>query len=177
MELVTVFDIAQSGYRAREALISPAILTLVGIGMLVFWTGPRAERWVVFRWFYFLSSLSMTTFIAWHTYSDYVTLIDARRSGAFEVVEGPVENFDPMPAWGHKHEAFSVRGVEFSYSDFRITSAFNNSASHGGPIRRGAYVRVSYVGGDHSTDSNQIIRLEMRAQDIPSAAERQNWRP
>lgn len=172
MELVTVFDIAQSGYAAWDELAAPAILTLVGLGMLVLWTGPRAERWAPFSWAYVLFSLSMTVFVGWVSYSEYATLTDARRTGSFEIVEGPVENFDPMPVEGHRDEVFSVKGVEFRYSDFRMTSAFNNTAAYGGPVRRGAYTRVSYI-----RNGNKIIRLEMRASDIPSAVQRRNFRP
>ncbi len=42
-------------------------------------------------------------------------------NGRFEVVEGLVENFDPMPSSGHKMESFSVNGVRFEYSDFVVT--------------------------------------------------------
>jgi hypothetical protein len=49
----------------------------------------------------------------------------------------------------------------FCYSDYEVTAGFNNSASHGGPIREGLPVRVSYIG-------NTIVRLEVSNDSLPS---------
>jgi hypothetical protein len=46
--------------------------------------------------------------------------------------------------------------VEFSYSDYVIVPCFNNTASHGGPIRDGLRVRIAYSG-------NCILKLEVAA--------------
>jgi len=51
-------------------------------------------------------------------------------------------------------ESFTVGGRRFSYSDYEVTAGFNNTASHGGPIRAGLHVRVTYWG-------NLILRLEV----------------
>lgn len=77
------------------------------------------------------------------------------KSGKASFVEGPVENFVPMPVTGHAMESFTVKGVPFSYSDYVITSGFNNTESHGGPIHEGLYVRVWYRGND-------ILKLEVK---------------
>ncbi len=42
-----------------------------------------------------------------------------------------------MPYGGHQQESFTVEGVKFSYSDFSISPSFNNTKSHGEPIRKG----------------------------------------
>ena len=62
-----------------------------------------------------------------------------------------------MPYAGHASESFSVSGVDFRYSDFNVTDAFNNAASHGGPINANSYVRICYDPQD-----NAILRLEIR---------------
>jgi hypothetical protein len=59
-----------------------------------------------------------------------------------------------MPYTGHSEESFTVEGHRFSYSDYIVTSGFHNTASHGGPIREGLHVRVTYSG-------NLILRLEV----------------
>ncbi|MEO7576992.1 MAG: hypothetical protein ABIT83_05210, partial [Massilia sp.] len=69
----------------------------------------------------------------------------------------PVADFVPMPAAGHAMERFCVQQACFSYSDFVIGGGFNNTASHGGPIRAGLPVRVTYVDGD-------IVKLEIAPQ-------------
>ncbi|WP_322021733.1 MULTISPECIES: hypothetical protein [unclassified Burkholderia] len=51
-------------------------------------------------------------------------------------------------------ERFCVGQVCFSYSDYVVTGGFNNTASHGGPIRAGLPVRGSYVDG-------LIVKLEV----------------
>lgn len=74
------------------------------------------------------------------------------------VVEGPVENFHPMPAAGHDDEHFTVGGVYFAYSDYAVTPGFHNSSSHGGPIRAGLHVRIHYAPG---VESPNIVKLEV----------------
>jgi len=72
------------------------------------------------------------------------------------MVEGPVERFKPMPRAGHAMESFSVQGVEFRYSDFVVTGAFNNTAAYGGPVSEGKYARICY-----DPAGNAILRLEI----------------
>ena len=60
--------------------------------------------------------------------------------------EGTVSDFHPMPYSGHSYETFAVNGVRFSYSDYVLIPCFNNTASHGGPIREGQQVRIAYSG-------------------------------
>jgi hypothetical protein len=70
------------------------------------------------------------------------------------VVEGVVHDFVPMPFDGHPHESFEVAGHSYEYSDFEVTQGFNNTQSHGGPMRDGLRVRIADVGG-------RIARLEI----------------
>ncbi|MBN3726922.1 hypothetical protein [Burkholderia sp. Ac-20379] len=83
--------------------------------------------------------------------------------GEVQRVEGPVTDFVPMPYGGHALERFCVAGTCFSYSDFQPTGGFSHTASHGGPIRAGEVVRVSYLCGT-------ILRLEMLAARPPMRA-------
>jgi hypothetical protein len=78
----------------------------------------------------------------------------ALREGRAAVVEGTVEDFHPMPFNGHDTERFSVKGVRFAYSDFAVGEGFNNTSSHGGPMRPGLQVRIHYQGA-------KILRLEI----------------
>ncbi len=59
-----------------------------------------------------------------------------------------------MPYAGHTKERFCVEDKCFTYSDFVPTIGFNNTSSHGGPIKAGMPVRVTFVG-------NTIIKLEV----------------
>jgi len=88
----------------------------------------------------------------------YVAAQSALRDGTAQVVEGPAENFHPMPVTGHDSDRFDVAGVHFEYSDYEITAGFNNTRSHGGPIGPDSYVRIHYI----QPKSPVIVRLEIR---------------
>jgi hypothetical protein len=88
-------------------------------------------------------------------YGKYFYLLDIRNHNKFEVVEGTVKQFVPMPVNGHSEESFVVNGKKFAYSDFEVTGGFNNTSSHGGPIHEGLKVRIAYTGDD-------IIHLEVQ---------------
>jgi hypothetical protein len=130
--------------------------------MLVFWPVPiplslpqnlqeRASR--IFSWCFFIFSLLVATALP-STLLEYQRATSDLREGRYSVVEGPVTDFIPMPYEGHALESFTVNGHRFSYSDNIMTAGFRNTASHGGPIREGLYVRISYSG-------NLILRLEV----------------
>ena len=76
----------------------------------------------------------------------YARARDSYVKGDYSIAEGSVVNFHPMPYSGHQNERFSLNGVEFSYSTYVIVPCFNNTASHGGPIREGLRVRIAYSG-------------------------------
>ena len=79
-----------------------------------------------------------------------------------KVVSGVVTDFVPMPSGGHAYEHFCVHHVCFDYSDFVHTGGFNNTSSHGGPIRAGMDVRISYV--ERSIEpGNVIVRMEVQS--------------
>jgi hypothetical protein len=82
----------------------------------------------------------------------------AEARGQLVVVAGPVENFHPMPVTGHDTERFTVSNVHFAYSDYVVTSGFNQTSSHGGPIHEGLQVRIWYTG---SSDEATIVKLEI----------------
>jgi len=75
-------------------------------------------------------------------------LAAAYRAGKCEVVEGIVTQFHPMPATGHGVESFVVSGKHFQYSDYSLRAGFNQTSSHGGPMRDGLHVRIHYLGDD-----------------------------
>lgn len=160
MHYQTVFDIATAGYKSWNF---PAF-GLVGIaaGALLVarrkhLPGTWAKRPVasaVFAWFFLVFAVLWTAMAFVATYGDYRSLSDAERSGKVQVVEGLVTDFHPMPASGHAMEKFCVSGTCFEYSDYVVTGGFNNTSSHGGPIRAGLPVRVSHVG-------DRIVKLEI----------------
>lgn len=70
----------------------------------------------------------------------------AYKQGEYQIVEGYVENFVPMPYTGHSHESFEVNGVSFSYSDYSVQSGHHNAKSHGGVITGdGQHLKIGYI--------------------------------
>jgi hypothetical protein len=156
---VTVFNAATDPLRHWDFYGAGLVGVVVGAALLLI---PRFHRYrglrgsglgvfggVVLGFSILWTALSASSIIAGNLRAG-----DAVRSGKCRVVEGVVQDFHPMPEEGHEMETFKVADVTFGYSDYVITSGFNNAASHGGPIREGLPVRICYLGDD-------IVKLEI----------------
>jgi hypothetical protein len=158
----TVFDAAHAGYPEWPFLL--AFMIMAGVGALfvfrpdkiIYLTRAKLEAKdrIFFGSTVLIFGLFSTVVTATASSRDYRMVTSALESGRYDVVEGPVTDFVPVPPGRNSYESFVVRGQKFSYSDYNITSGFHNTALHGGPIHPGLYVRVSYIG-------NLIIRLEI----------------
>jgi hypothetical protein len=154
-----VFDVLTNGARAFWFPV-PGLFFIV-IGLLL----PRFIKSGIFRsppwmrsWFptVFLVFAILWTLIGFTSIGvRYLNDLNAMKSGKVGYVEGQVESFVPMPYTGHAMESFTVKGIPFSYSDYVVTPGFNNTTSHGGPIRNGLYVRIWYL-------QNEILKLEIK---------------
>lgn len=82
-------------------------------------------------------------------------VVDAYLEGKYKVVEGRVEQFNPMSYSGHGKESFIVDHVRFEYSQNIVKPGFRKTRTRGGPIRDGLNVRISYMGG-------MILKLEIK---------------
>ena len=90
----------------------------------------------------------------------YNKIVKAYEQGNYQIVEGYVENFDPMPHSGHKEESFDINGVSFSYSDFSVQPGYHNAKSHGGVITgNGQHLKIGYV-YYNSAMGNVIVYIE-----------------
>ncbi len=160
MHYQTVFDVATAGYKSWDfpfsGLIGIAFGVLLVAGRKNF-PGAWAKRPIastVFAYLFLVFSVLWTVLAFTSTNGDYKSLSQAGSEDNVKVAEGVVTDFSPMLASGHKVEKFCVSGACFEYSDYVITGGFNNTSSHGGPIREGLPVRVSYVG-------DRIVKLEV----------------
>ena len=158
MNYKVIFDIANSA--SPDYPVQAIPLVIVGLFLVVFrkrlpgWWGNHPRASSIFSFFFFGFSLLITTLMFFITHRNYSELLKAESSGKLSISEGKVKNFVPMPEAGHAMESFCVDKSCFEYSDYVITGGFNNSASHGGPIKDGLQVRVSYLG-------NKIVKLEV----------------
>jgi hypothetical protein len=162
---VKVFDVLDSGFKDWKFAAFGLIFVAVGIAIFIF---PRIleavrmpylpSRSLTFLRYGFLGFALLWTALAFAgTYWVYLRHRALARENQCRLVEGPVERFVLMPYQGHGRESFTVSAVPFTYSDFEVTDAFNNTSSHGGPISGGEYVRICY-----DPSGNAILRLEIR---------------
>ncbi len=159
MQYELIFDVTQNGFRNWTFPAFGLVFVAVGLFLLK----NRASLPHMFpgklgpkdgaKLAYFVLAFS----VLWTTVSfvtsgrDYLVLRRALKEGNIDVVEGRVENFVSIP---DKSERFTVCGAAFSYSDYLVTAGYNNTSSHGGPIRAGIWVRIAHLG-------NSIARLEV----------------
>jgi hypothetical protein len=163
MTFKTVFDVGSEGYSTWWFAAPGVLLVCIGVAsvfkpMLMSMVSPADSVWgrprTIFSWFFLTFALVWTLGSFAATYRDYQAALSALSNRKYRVVEGSVADFVPMPVAGRAKERFVVRGVRFSYSDSIVTPGFHRTASHGGPIRQGLHVRVTYFG-------NLILRLEV----------------
>ena len=149
----TLYDIRQVG--CRDWFLTPAALLLLILAW-VSWrkgtivagggTGPPAGLVpVVFI------ALTLLSFFA--TWGQYWTLRQRLERGEALALQGIVSDFQPAP--GYKGtERFTLGGQEFSYSRFATQQGFHTLAADGGPVVKGACIRLMHIG-------NHILRLEV----------------
>src|ERR1700751_953950 len=129
-----------------EFFLFPLLFFAVGVGIVRGWIQFQTKQpSKLMGYFFIFFSLVIEALVIWNSTRVNADLEGALRNGHYQVIEGPVDNFEPMNDCGKKHQSFSVRGVYFRYSDFIVDQCFNDSSTHGGPIRAGLLVRVSYV--------------------------------
>lgn len=82
----------------------------------------------------------------------------ASKQNACTSIVGVVTDFEPQTPG--EHERFTINGEPFSYSQYQITGAFNQTIAEGGPIHEGVTVRLCYVAPEN-VRSNLILRVEI----------------
>jgi hypothetical protein len=156
-----VFDAAQqpfwqSAYNAFFILPAAGALVVFfpNLSRLLLPNGVQGASRTLVGWILLVVPPIIGAYVILNAYTSRERVLGWLREGHVQVTEGPVTDFVPMPYEGHALEKFTVRGHTFTYSDYILTPGFHNTASHGGPIREGLNVRVSFAG-------NLILRLEV----------------
>jgi len=147
-----------------EILLFLAVIALYPLATNIFSKKKRESMnfkvTILFSVFAFLFVLIVGSiaFLGQSSMSAYV--FDEYQKGKAKVVEGYVENFDPMPYDGHKYESFSIDNLTFFYSDFAEQPGYHTAKSHGGVIKgNGQHLRITYVYYDEAY-GNIIMRIE-----------------
>jgi hypothetical protein len=165
MQLQMIFDIATKPFD-WSALLPPGGLFLFGVS-LTWMEKKRIGRFGIKKIGYVLccAGVLVASYMG-ATWS--IKKHDASRAlltGHCSVVEGPVLNFHPMPLEGHPPESFTIANETFSYSDYVFTPCFNKTSNHGGPIREGLVLRISFV-------DDCILRIEPFAKGSQAGSQR-----
>jgi hypothetical protein len=161
----TIYLVSQPSHQ-NETFTPGVILPLILFPFFTYriWTTAKGKKRIGMLIFLaFLAAFTVFTNISWQdTNAEHAKrLIDAETNGLTSEIEGKVEDFKPMPPEGHVMESFCVKNVCFDYSDYVVTGGFNNTSSHGGPIRAGLRVRIHYIKGFVPSEGNVITRLEV----------------
>ena len=161
MNYITIYQFSPKGI--RPDLYAIAFTTLIVCGLLFYFSRYSRKRKEVRVGAILLFALMeiFTIYSAWSEMSADSACNSAFKSGQYSVIEGTVEDFRPMPYEGHANEQFHVGSVRFSYSDYEDRPGFNQSSSHGSPIREGLKVRISYS-DDCSEWPKTILKLEVQ---------------
>jgi hypothetical protein len=154
-EYRTVFVVLQVSPPSWLSLVVPTAITIFTVLATVAFVRYKTRRVAVVVAYVVTLFMAMVLSPA-GVPNMYARAKDTYVKGDYSIAEGTVSNFHPMPYSGHQNETFSVNGVEFSYSDYVMVPCFNNTTSHGGPIRDGLHVRIAYSG-------NCVLKLEVLA--------------
>jgi hypothetical protein len=159
-EYQTVFELGLRSFPWSE-ILGPILFAMVG---LAFFRFSKREMWRLIGGLMFAFGTLLGVILCMTEIPRFIELRRAYADGQSHVVEGPVENFQPMPYLGPQRESFSVGGVNFSYYPDDSTPCFTDVPPRRGPIRPGQFVRVHY-------DNECIQRLEIRTDSVPSIAD------
>jgi hypothetical protein len=157
MNYTVFFDVTQAGFRYWWFPCAGIGFVGVGFGLVRFREQLPKTTPKFFPKVFLGFAIFWTVFALLGTVGGYLELSSALRNGRCQVVEGIVSDFHSMPHSGHDKEWFIVGGKRFEYSDYNVTPGFNQTSSHGGPIRKGLNIRVHYQG-------DSIARLEVANQ-------------
>lgn len=164
-EYITVYQISKQSFDWPFALLGGIVPLIAGIAIFL---GKRRLHWErppwlmpIFACCFGLIWLCTAGISVLH--EDFQALATYQK-GDYQLIEGSVTDFQPMPYEGHQEECFTVQDKRFCYSDYIVTAGFHNTASHGGPIRAGLSVRIAYSG-------DTILRLDIPKDKIVTPAE------
>lgn len=164
MHYKTVFEVTDKGFEMMTFI--PLVFVIVGVGISWFnlkynkSKSTKRKTTIIFGFIFAGIGFLFSVLTIPTTISNRNKIQEKYKNKDYLVVEGVISNFHPMPKGGHDQESFTVNGVDFEYSDFEIVYAFNNTASHGGPIKKnGQQVRLAYL---KTKSGNRILKVELK---------------
>jgi hypothetical protein len=151
-----VFDASQNASQVGLFLFPPLFALVFGfIGWAVKNSGD--PQWLAKGTFFMVISalgLGLSLVFLVSQLNKYHRAKKALETGNYQVAEGTVSDFVPMPPGGHSIEHFRVAGSAFQYGSGWGSVVFNSEWNRG-DIRNGAQVRIAYSDGN-------ILRVEVK---------------
>ena len=90
----------------------------------------------------------------------YKKTVVAYQNGEYQIVEGYVENFEPMGKGGPSPERFEINGIKFFYSKYKMVPGYYKGDTQGDfIIGDGQHLKIGYIyyGYDYG---NIIVYIE-----------------
>ena len=150
-----VFDASRNGSQLAIYLLIPVFAIIPG---LIGWalkdsTDPKES--IKGKFFLLVSALGFCFSLVFLTgnCAEYYRAKRVLQTRDYDVVEGTVRNFVPMPPGGHSTESFDIGPASVHYGS-GWGSIFFNSEWNRGHVYKGAQLRISYKNGD-------ILRIEV----------------
>jgi len=111
MSYTTVFEITQEPFKWWFAAYGLVFIVLgtASIFAGTKWPSLTRAKWLGYTFIIFASLYTVAIF--YETYTAYRAAIGDYLSENYEIIEGVVGNFEPMPYAGHRDECFSVVAV------------------------------------------------------------------
>jgi hypothetical protein len=132
---ITLFAVGRALSRGRSDVIS-ILLRVGGAVFCIVWT-------------------ILSTYQTAIGYRQYQELLQMKREGAEQHIQGIVKNFSPYDlSKNSPAESFELDGRLFSYSPNEIRAGFRETSAKGSPVHDGAYLRIAYIG-------DSITKLEV----------------
>jgi hypothetical protein len=156
MNYHVVFDASRNGSELAIFALPPiGVLLAASIGWALKGSSDSKEA-LKGRMFLSLSAVGfvLSLVLLLGHYSEYYRAKKALQTGHYEVIEGTVKNFVPMPPGGHSTESFDIDKTSFRYGSGRGSIVFNSESNHG-YVHDGVQVRIAYKDED-------ILRVEVR---------------
>ena len=154
MSYLVVFDTREVDYLSPSLGATALIVVLTAILLVLARKELDRRAGMVFSYLV-IGLVGLGLAVTWSsTYREYSSAAAALDEGRTAVVQGRVSNFKATTSRGHEWERFCVEDKCFRYWDSGTSAGFNNTSSHGGPIKPGLPVRVTFVG-------NTIVKLEV----------------
>lgn len=110
----------------------------------------------------------VSLFIVVEQIDQYNKIVLAYRKGDYQIVEGYVESFHPMPSQGHGTEHFEIDGIFFEYSDATLMQGYHTSRGNGGVITGdGQHLRIGYIIMDSATGNQMLDKVIVCIEELP----------